>query len=306
MANLDTTANPRTDFYQYACGGWMKANPLTDEYSRFGSFDQLAENNRTQIKSLIEELAKKQSEPGSVAQKVGDLYNIAMDSAKLNAEGVAPIKAELEKIAAISDRKVLSALIAEMHRDGFGPFFGMYVGADDMNSSMNIAQLYQGGLSLGQRDYYMENDDHTKEIRAKFEEHVAKMFQLAGFTAEEAQKAAANVMKVENRLAEGSKSMVELRDPHANYNKITVAQLQKEVPGIDWNTYFTLAGLKDLKEVNAGQIGQLKTVADLLNKEDLDVLKSYLEWNVINTAAGYLSDDFVAQNFEFYGKVLSR
>ncbi len=305
MANLDTTANPRADFYQYACGGWMKANPLTDEYSRFGSFDQLAENNRTQIKSLIEELAKKQSEPGSVAQKVGDLYNIAMDSAKLNAEGVAPIKAELEKIAAISDRKVLSALIAEMHRDGFGPFFGMYVGADDMNSSMNIAQLYQGGLSLGQRDYYMENDDHTKEIRAKFEEHVAKMFQLAGFTAEEAQKAAADVMKVETRLAEGSKSMVELRDPHANYNKITVAQLQKEVPGIDWNTYFTLAGLKDLQEVNAGQIGQLKTVADLLNKEDLNVLKSYLEWNVINTASSYLSDDFVAQNFEFYGKVLS-
>lgn len=305
MANLDTTANPRADFYQYACGGWMKANPLTDEYSRFGSFDQLAENNRTQIKSLIEELAKKQSEPGSVAQKVGDLYNIAMDSAKLNAEGVAPIKAELEKIAVISDRKVLSAMIAEMHRDGFGPFFGMYVGADDMNSSMNIAQLYQGGLSLGQRDYYMENDDHTKEIRAKFEEHVAKMFQLAGFTAEEAQKAAADVMKVETRLAEGSKSMVELRDPHANYNKITVAQLQKEVPGIDWNTYFTLAGLKDLQEVNAGQIGQLKTVADLLNKEDLNVLKSYLEWNVINTASSYLSDDFVAQNFEFYGKVLS-
>lgn len=305
MANLDTTANPRADFYQYACGGWMEANPLTDEYSRFGSFDQLAENNRTQIKSLIEELAKKQSQPGSVAQKVGDLYNIAMDSAKLNAEGVTPIKAELEKIAAISDRKVLSAFIAEMHRDGFGPFFGMYVGADDMNSSMNIAQLYQGGLSLGQRDYYMENDDHTKEIRAKFEEHVAKMFQLAGDSAEEAQKAAADVMKVETRLAEGSKSMVELRDPHANYNKITVEQLQKEVPGIDWNTYFTLAGLKDLKEVNAGQIGQLKTVADLLNKEDLDVLKSYLEWNVINTAAGYLSDDFVAQNFEFYGKVLS-
>lgn len=305
MANLDTKANPRADFYQYACGGWMKANPLTDEYSRFGSFDQLAENNRSQIKSLIEELAKKQSQPGSVAQKVGDLYNIAMDSMKLNAEGVAPIKAELEKIAAISDRKVLSGLIAEMHRDGFGPFFGIYVGADEMNSSMNIAQLYQGGLSLGQRDYYVENDDRTKEIRVKFEEHVAKMFQLAGFTAEKAQKAAADVMKVETRLAEGSKSMVELRDPLANYNKITVVQLQKEVPGIDWNAYFTLAGLKDLQEVNAGQIGQLKTVADLLNKEDLDALKSYLEWNVINTASSYLSDDFVAQNFEFYGKVLS-
>ena len=305
MANLDTTANPRADFYQYACGGWMKANPLTDEYSRFGSFDQLAENNRTQIKSLIEELATKQSQPGSVAQKVGDLYNIAMDSAKLNAEGVAPIKAELEKIAAISDRNGFAQLIAQMHRDGFGPFFGMYVGADDMNSSMNIAQLYQGGLSLGQREYYVENDDHTKEIRAKFEEHVAKMFQLAGFTAEEAQKAAANVMKVETRLAESSKSMVELRDPIANYNKIPVAQLQKEVPGFDWNTYFAAAGLKGLQEINAGQIAQLKTVADVLNKEDLNVLKSYLEWNVINAAAGYLSDDFVAQNFEFYGKILS-
>ncbi|WP_303180411.1 M13 family metallopeptidase [uncultured Butyricimonas sp.] len=305
VENLDKTANPRTDFYQYACGGWMAANPLTDEYSRFGSFDQLAENNRTQIKSLIEDLAHKQSEQGSVARKVGDLYNIAMDSAKLNAEGIAPIKAELEKIAAISNRKGFPQLIANMHRDGFGPFFGLYVGADEMNSSMNIAQLYQGGLSLGQRDYYMENDEHTKEIRAKFEEHVAKMFQLAGFTTGEAQKAAANVMKVETRLAESSKSMVELRDPQGNYNKITVAQLQKEVPGMDWNTYFTTIGLKDLKEVNAGQIAQLKAVADLLNKENLDVLKSYLEWNVINSASGYLSDDLVAQNFEFYGKVLS-
>lgn len=305
VANLDQTANPRVDFYQYACGGWMKANPLTDEYSRFGSFDQLAENNRAQIKSLIEELAKKQSDPGTLARKVGDLYNIAMDSVKLNAEGVAPIKAEIEKIAAVSNRKVLSSLIAEMHRDGFGPFFGMYVGADDMNSSMNIAQLHQGGLSLGEREYYLDNDDHTKEIRARFEEHVAKMFQLAGFTAKEAGAAATNVMKVETRLAEGSRSAVELRDPHANYNKISVAQLQKEVPGIDWKAYFTSAGLKDLQEVNVGQIQQLKTVAMLLDKENLDVLKSYLEWNVINTASSYLSDDFVAQNFEFYGKTLS-
>lgn len=148
IANLDQTANPRNDFYQYACGGWMKANPLTDEYSRFGSFDQLAENNRSQIKSLIEDLAHQQSQPGSVAQKVGDLYNIAMDSAKLNADGVAPIKGYLEKIEALDNRAVLSECVAGMHRDGFGPFFGLYVGADDMNSSMNMAQLYQGGLSL--------------------------------------------------------------------------------------------------------------------------------------------------------------
>ena len=305
LANLDQTANPRNDFYQYACGGWMKANPLTDEYSRFGSFDQLAENNRTQIKSLIEELAKQTAQPGTVAQKIGDLYNIAMDSAKLNADGVAPIKGYLDKLAAIQDRNVLSKEIATMHRDGFGPFFGLYVGADDMNSSMNMAQLFQGGLSLGEREYYLDGDDHSKEIRAKFEEHVAKMFQLAGFTAEEAQKAAANVMKIETRLAENSKSAVELRDPYANYNKIAVTQLKKEAPGIDWDVYFSTIGLKDLQEVNVGQMGEIKTVADLLKKEDLNVLKSYLQWNVLNAASAYLSDDLVAQNFEFYGKTLS-
>ena len=305
IANLDQTANPRNDFYQYACGGWMKANPLTDEYSRFGSFDQLAENNRSQIKSLIEDLAHQQSQPGSVAQKVGDLYNIAMDSAKLNADGVAPIKGYLEKIEALDNRAVLSECVAGMHRDGFGPFFGLYVGADDMNSSMNMAQLYQGGLSLGEREYYLDNDDRTKEIRAKFEEHVVKMFQLAGFTEEEARKAATDVMKVETRLAETTKSAVELRDPHANYNKITVAQLKKEVPGINWDAYFTTIGLKDLQEVNVGQMAEIKTVADLLTKENMDVLKCYLQWNVINTASSYLSDDFVAQNFDFYGKTLS-
>lgn len=305
LANLDQTINPRNDFYQYACGGWMKANPLTDEYSSFGSFDQLAENNRTQIKGLIEELAKKQSQPGSITQKIGDLYNIAMDSAKLNADGVAPIKEYLDKLASIKDRNGLSQEIATMHRDGFGPFFGLYVGADDMNSSMNIAQLYQGGLSLGEREYYLDGDDHTKEIRTKFEEHVDKMFQLAGFTAEEAQKAAKNVMKVETRLAEASKSAVELRDPYANYNKITVAQLKKEVPSIDWDAYFTTIGLKDLQDVNVGQMDEIKTVADLLKKEDLDVLKAYLQWNVINTASSYLSDNFVAQNFDFYGRTLS-
>ena len=305
LANLDQTINPRNDFYQYACGGWMKANPLTDEYSSFGSFDQLAENNRTQIKGLIEELAKQQSQPGSITQKIGDLYNIAMDSAKLNADGVAPIKEYLDKLAAIKDRNGLSQEIATMHRDGFGPFFGLYVGADDMNSSMNIAQLYQGGLSLGEREYYLDGDDHTKEIRTKFEEHVDKMFQLAGFTAEEAQKAAKNVMTVETRLAEASKSAVELRDPYANYNKITVAQLKKEVPSIDWDAYFTTIGLKDLQDVNVGQMDEIKTVADLLKKEDLDVLKAYLQWNVINTASSYLSDNFVAQNFDFYGRTLS-
>ena len=189
LANLDTMALPGTDFYQYACGGWMKNHPLTDEYSRFGSFDMLAENNRKQLHEVIEELASAQHEAGSIAQKVGDLYNIAMDSVKLNREGAAPIKAELEKIAALKDKSEIYPMIAEMHRNGIHPYFIVYVSADDMNSSMNMVQTYQGGLGMGERDYYIENDDKTKEIRDAYQKHIVKMFRLAGSDEAAAQKA---------------------------------------------------------------------------------------------------------------------
>ena len=305
VANLDTMVNPRDDFYQYACGGWMKAHPLTSEYSSYGTFNELAENNRSQLRTLIEGLAAQQSQPGTVAQKVGDLYKMAMDSTKLNADGMAPIKGELEKISALNDRSQLSAFVAAMRRDGFGPFFGVYVGADEMNSSMNIAVAYQGGFSLGEREYYLENDENTKSIRNQYEAHVAKMFELTGLDAEQAKKAAADVMTVETRLAKSAKSAVELRDPHANYNKMSVAQLQKEVPGIDWDAYFSAIGLKGLQEINVGQIAALEEAAALMEKEDLGVLKNYLQWKVLDAAADYLSDAFVEENFNFYGKVLS-
>lgn len=305
VSNLDKTMAPNSDFYQFACGGWMKNHPLTDEYARFGSFDMLAENNRTQLRGLIEELAAKQAEPGTIARKIGDLYNIAMDTVKLNAAGVAPIKGELEQIAAIGDKKELSAVIAGMRRKGFSPYFSLYIGSDDMNSSMNIVHLYQDGLSLGERDYYLDNDDHTKEIRAKYQEHVAKMFQLAGYTEAEAQKAAVDVLMIETRLAQAAYDQIKLRDPHANYHKMTVADLKKEVSGIDWDVYLATIGLKDLAEINVGQPESVKETADILNSVGLDAQKSYLQWKVIDGASSFLSDDFVAQNFDFYGKTLS-
>lgn len=303
--NLDKTVSPNTDFYQFACGGWMKAHPLTDEYGRFGSFDMLAENNRKQMKGLIEELAAKKSESGTVAQKVGDLYNIAMDSVKLNADGVAPIKPELDKIAALRGREEMSKLVAEMTRKGFGPYFGIYIAPDDMNSGMNIVQTYQGGLGLGDRDYYLKEDGHNKEIRNKYQEHVAKMFQLAGYTEQEAQKAAVDVMALETQLANASYEKVQLRDPHANYHKMTLDELKNEIPGINWDIYFAVLGLQGIEEVNVGQPEPIKEVANILNNTDLDVQKSYLKWKVIDAAASYLSDDFVAENFDFNGKVLS-
>lgn len=305
VANLDRSAKPNTDFYQFACGGWMKNHPLTNEYGRFGSFDLLAENNREQLKGLIEELATTSSASGSVAQKIGDLYNIAMDSAKLNTEGAAPIKSELEKIAALKDRGEMSAVIAAMTRQGFGPYFSIYIGSDEMNSSMNIVQTYQGGLGLGDRDYYLKDDEHNKEIRTKYQEHIANMFRLAGWSEQDARQVATEVMAIETQLAKASYEKIQLRDPHANYHKMTLGELKKEIPGINWDVYFSTLGLQEVTELNVGQPEPLKEVANILNHTPLEAQKSYLQWKVIDAAAPYLSDDFVAENFEFNGKILS-
>lgn len=304
-ANLDTTVMPGTDFYQYACGGWMKAHPLTAEYARFGSFDLLAENNREQLKSLIGELAAKPEAPGSVAQKIGDLYNVAMDSVKLNADGVEPIRGELEKITAITDVKEMSEIVAEMRRKGFDAYFVLGVGADEKNSAMNIVYAYQSGMSLGEREYYLDNDDHTREIREKYREHVANMFRLAGFTDEEARKDADAVLKVETMLAEAAYDNVKLRDPQANYHKMKVTDLKREVPGIEWDVYLAAAGLGGIEELNVGQPEVLKAVADIWNKLPLNEQKAYLQWKVLDEAGSYLSDAFAAESFDFYGKTLS-
>ena len=225
LANLDTTALPGTDFYQYACGGWMKNNPIPAEYSQYGSFTILAENNRKQIQGLIEELAATQHESGSVAQKIGDLYKIVMDSVKLNKDGVTPIQPELEQLAALKDKKELYALLGEMQKKGIVAYNVIYVGADEMNSSMNAVQSYQTGLSMGEREYYLENDETTAKIRDAFRNHVQKMYQLAGFDEATAKKGMEIVMDVETRLAKAFRSRTELRNPHANYNKMTLEEL---------------------------------------------------------------------------------
>jgi putative endopeptidase len=305
LNNLDTTALASVDFYQYACGGWMKNHPLTDEYSRFGSFDKLAEDNRIQIQGLIEELSKAQNEKGSIAQKIGDLYNMAMDSVKLNSDGMTPVKAELERLAAIKDKKDIYAVIAELQRNGISPYFHLFVDADDMNSSENIVSAYQGGTGLGERDYYLEEDEATTNIREAYKVHIAKMFQLTGLDEAAAKKAMEAVYGIENSLAKAQRSKAQRRDPHANYNKLAMDDVKKITPSFDWDSYLKAFGVKDeLKEINVHQPEFMTEVARIINTVPVEQQVTYLQWNLIRAAAPYLSDDFVAQNFEFYGKTM--
>ncbi|CCZ70743.1 MULTISPECIES: M13 family metallopeptidase [Bacteroidaceae] len=306
LANMDTTVSAGTDFFRYACGGWNDAHPLTAEYSRYGTFDQLAENNQKQLRGLIEELAAKQNEPGTAAQKIGDLYNMAMDSVTLNKQGCEPVKPMLEKIAALTDKSQVIPMAVEMRRTaGIGTFFSYYVYADPKNSVLNIFQMGQGGINLGEKEYYLDNDSITQNIREQYKKYIAKLFTLAGFTETDAQQKVADVMEIETAIAKVSKSATELRDPEANYHKMTYAELKKQISGIDWDAFMKALGIEAPAELNVEQIEPIQEVAKLINTLPLSKSISYLEYNLLDAAAPTLSDDFVTARFDFYGKVMS-
>ncbi len=305
LANLDTTVAAGTDFFRYACGGWNDSHPLTAEYSRYGSFDMLAETNQKQLRELIESFASQTNEPGSQGQKIGDLYTLAMDSVKLNSDGVAPIKAQLDKIAAISDRKQIVPMIAEMAYDGIGTYFSSYVYADPKNSALNIFQISQGGINLGEKEYYLDTDSVTANIREQYKLYITKLFKLAGFTDAEAEQKMNDVLEIETTIAKASFSAVQRRDPEANYHKMTYADLKKQFSGIDWDAYLKGLGVQGVEELNVEQIEPLQTVDKLISTLPLEKHISYLQYNLIDAAASCLSDDFVAARFDFYGKVLS-
>lgn len=304
LENMDTTVVAGNDFYQYACGGWIKANPITPEYSRFGSFEYLGEQNLKQIRELIEGIAAKQNQPGSIEQKIGDLYNMAMDTVKRNNDKATPIQEDLKSIEAITSKDQLPATIASLQRIGVSLFFQPYVGADEKDSRNNLFQIYQGGISLGEKEYYLDNDDHTKAIRDSYKQYVADLFRLAGDDAA-AEKKMQAVLDIETAIAKGSKNATELRDPYNNYNKMTFAQLQERFDGFDWQTYVTSLGLDSVGNVNVCQTKQIETIIGILDKQPLDDIKAYIEFKLLEAASSYLSDEFYDTSFAFYGKVLS-
>ena len=318
LANLDTTAVPQNDFYQFACGGWMANNPLTPEYARFGSFDKLGLTNLEQVNGLIREIAESQEsrdksrETGSIEQKIGDLYNLAMDTARRDREGIAPVQHTLDEIAAITSREELSKhLGAAMDYQ----LWAMYVDADAMNSSMNILNECQAGFALGEKEYYLDTDEQTTAIRNAYVAYVEKMFGLFGFSDGAAR--AQTVLRMETRLAKAAYNNVELRDPIKNYNKMSINELQELVPQVDWKAYFDALGV-ELDSLSVGQIPHLQEAGKMLADEPLEDLKTLFTWDepledlktlftwqAIEGAASYLTTEIYMTSFDFYGKVLS-
>ena len=305
LENLDTTAVAGDDFFRYACGGWMDSHPLTDEYSRFGSFDKLAEDNREQLRTLITGIAEAENAPGTVAQKIGDLYNMAMDSTARNERGIAPIQPVMDRIAALKKNSEVMPLVAELSRQGMGGFFHVYIDADIMNSKQNLVQLYQGGISLGEKEYYLDTDEATTAIREAFKKHIVNMFKLAGFDEAAATKKMEAVMKIETALADKSFSATEQRNPAANYHKMTMEELKAQFPGIDWENYFSILGINGLKELSVSQLEPIQEVARIVNEEPVENLIAYLQWHLLDGSANELSDAFADESFDFYGRTLS-
>ena len=305
LENMNDSVAPGTDFYQYACGGWIKNNPLKPEYSRFGSFDAVAETNREQMKELILSLANEKHEKGSVAQKIGDLYTMLMDSTRQNADGIKPIEADLKKIADVQTREEALRLIVENGLKGAGELWGCGIGADMMDSKNNLVSMGQSGLSMGQKEYYLSDDDAFKKIREAFKKHVVKMFQLVGDDQPTAERKMESVMAVETRMAKASKSRVELRDPASNYHKMAYADFKKEFAGYDWDQYFHLNFIDDLQTLDVGQPEAVKEAVAILKETDLQILKDWMQWNLLDGNANVLGDDIFMQNFDFYNRTMS-
>lgn len=297
--NLDTTAIPQNDFYQYACGGWMVNHPLTAEYSRFGSFDELGLRNLEQVNDLITDIAAKKHKHGTVEQKIGDIYNLALDTARRNAEGIEPLRKTLNDIEQISSRDELSGKMGGAMEYGL---FAMYVEADACNSAMNILNEYQAGFALGQKDYYFDDDEHTKSIREAYVKHILRMFKLFGY--DDAEQRAQTVLRLETRLAKAALNNVELRDPIRNYNKMTMAELQQLVPEVNWNSFFNAMNIHT-DSLSVGQIDHLKECGKLLAEEPLEDIKTLFLWQAIDGSASFLSDEIYMANFDFYGRIMS-
>ena len=305
LENMNDSVAPGTDFYQYACGGWIKNNPLKPEYARFGSFDAVAENNREQLKQLIEELATTKQEAGSVGQKIGDFYNMMMDSVRLNKDGFQPALADLKTIDELATREAAISQFIKNDVMGEGFIFGFGIGADMMNSSMNLLSVGQAGLSLGNKDYYTKDDEATVKIREAFKKHIVNMFKLVGDDEATATRKMNSVMDIEMKVAQGNKTSTELRDPASNYHKMSYADIKSEFTGFPWDEFWAAHGIADIDSIDMGQPEAIRNDIAILNSVELQQLKDWMQWMILNNNSSVLGDKIYAESFDFFGKTMS-
>jgi putative endopeptidase len=304
-ANLDTTVKPCDDFYHFANGGWLKSHPLPADKAIYGSFAEVSDHNREILKQILDETSAKRTWPkGSVEQKVGDFFAAGMDEKAIEKRGTAPLKPILATIDGLKDSKHLALTLAKLHSEGLPGGFGFFVMQDAKNSTRYMGALNQGGLGLPDRDYYLNDDARTKDIRAKYEAHVAKMFELAGDPADLAKARARVVLDLETRMAQAAWSRVALRDPQKTYNKRTLAELAKEAPGFDWAAYFKARGAK-IDELNVRQPSYAAAFAKFAAETPATQWRTYLRWHALRATADLLPKAFEDEDFAFYGKVLN-
>src|SRR5260370_3207388 len=305
LADLDTTCKPCQDFFNYASGGWIKRNPIQPEYASWGRFNALQNHNQEVLRQILEAAAVSKSGQGSVEQKIGDFYSACMNTDAIEASGIKPIEPELERIAAIGNLAQLQEEVAHLQGQGTRVLFGFGSEQDDKNSQQVIGGTRQGGLGLPDRDYYTKDDDKSKQLRDQYVQHIAKMMELAGDSADKAAAEARTILSIETQMAQNSKTRVEQRDPEANYHKMDPAGLRALTPDFSWDTYFRNIGFPSIHEGNVGQPEFFKALATELKSGPISDWKIYLRWHLIRPAAPALPGKFVDENFNFYGRTLT-
>ena len=306
IQNMDKTVKPGDDFYTYANGMWLKNNPIPADKNSRSTFDELFEKSRHDIRIIIEEAAAaKDVQAGSNTEKIGTFYNSGMDTVSIEQKGITPLKMFFDKIESIKNIADVQNVGAYFQSYQISPFFYLFSNQDAKNSTSMIAQCYQAGIGLPERDYYFNNDASTKKIRDKYLIHLTKIFQLLKDEPGVAAKNAETIMQMETRLAKASFTNVENQDPQNTYNKVTVDSLGNLAPEINWKSYFAQVGYPDFREINIYQPGFIKELNSMMKTVPVEDWKTFLRWQLINSTAPYLSKEFVDQNFDFYYTTLS-